>query len=40
MDTVYIHVRIPKELKNKLMKQAKEQNITLNAYLNLMLRKR
>lgn len=40
MKNVYIHIRITEDLKRQLMKKAKEQNITLNAYINLLLNKK
>lgn len=40
MDKVYMHIRVSRELRDKLIKQAKEKNITLNAYLNILLGKR
>lgn len=40
MDAIYMHIRVPKKLHDTLLKEAKEQNITLNAYVNLILFKR
>lgn len=36
----YIHIRIRKDLKEYLMKEAKKRNISLNAYINLLLSKK
>ena len=36
----YIHIRIKKKLKEQLMKEAGEKNISLNAYINILLEKK
>lgn len=36
----YIHIRIRKKLKERLMEEAQKKNISLNAYINLLLEKR
>jgi len=39
METEYIHINIRKDLKERLMHEAKKRNISLNAYVNLILSK-
>ena len=36
----YIHIRVKKELKEYLIAMAKKKNISLNAYVNLILNER
>lgn len=40
MEDVFIHIRIKKDLKEQLEKEATKLNISLNAYINLLLSKK
>lgn len=40
MEDTYIHIRIKKKLKEQLLKEAEAKNISLNAYINIILNKK
>lgn len=39
-DETYVHIRIKKELKNKLNVEAKDKCMSLNSYINFILQQR